>query len=169
LFTIHAIIILDNDGHRIIAKYYGDKYPNLKSQENFESKLFSKTQNCPNAEILLYDGQTCVFKNNIDLFFYVVGDADENELLLMNVLTTLYEALSLILHKNVEKRVLLSNMDFVLLAVDELCDEGILFEADPAVIAQRVGTKQEDVPLGEQTVAQVLQNAKEQLKWSLLK
>lgn len=31
----------------------------------------------------------------------------------------------------------------------------ILLESDPTAIAQRVGKREEDVPLGEQTVAQV--------------
>ena len=45
----------------------------------------------------------------------------------------------------------------------------IVLESDASVVAARVGSRQEDIPLGEQTVAQVLQTAKEQLKWSLLK
>ena len=58
----------------------------------------------------------------------------------------------------------------VLLAIDELVDGGVVLEADANNIVQRVALKNEaDVPLDEQTVAQVLHTATDKLKWSLLK
>jgi len=71
----------------------------------------------------------------------------------------------------------------VLLALDELCDSGILLESDPQLVVARAQLRLDDVPLAEQTVAHVqaglkakmeattalVQSAKEQLKWSLLK
>lgn len=56
-----------------------------------------------------------------------------------------------------------------MLALDEAVDNGIILEADPASVVSRVALRGDDIPLGEQTVAQVLQSAKEQLVWSLLK
>ena len=88
----------------------------------------------------------------------------------MSVLNALYDAVSIMLRKNVEKRFLLDHLDGVLLAIDELVDGGVVLEADANNIVQRVALKNDtDVPLTEQTVAQVLQTAKDQLKWSLLK
>ena len=57
----------------------------------------------------------------------------------------------------------------VMLAIDEICDGGIIMEHDPCKVASRVTVRSEDLPLGEQTVSQVLQNYKEQLKMSLLR
>ncbi len=45
----------------------------------------------------------------------------------------------------------------------------ILLEADPNNVVQKVVVKIEDISFNEQTVAQVLQSAREQLKWSLLR
>ena len=45
----------------------------------------------------------------------------------------------------------------------------IILENDSASIVQRVVLKNDDLPIGEQTVAQVFQNAKENFKWSLLR
>lgn len=45
----------------------------------------------------------------------------------------------------------------------------IILEADSHQVVQRVALRTDDIPIGEQTVAQVLQSAKEQLKWSILK
>ena len=55
-------MILDNDGERIVAKYYDDDiYGGVKEQKNFEKTLFNKTAKS-DAEILLLDGLTIVFK-----------------------------------------------------------------------------------------------------------
>lgn len=46
----------------------------------------------------------------------------------MSVLQCLFESLSQILRKNVEKRVVLDNLDIVMLAIDEICDEGYVIK-----------------------------------------
>ncbi|GFS01853.1 coatomer subunit zeta-1-like [Elysia marginata] len=168
LYAIKAIAILDNDGNRLLAKYYDDTFPNTKEQKLFEKNLFNKTHRA-NAEIIMFEGLTCVYKSNVDLFFYVVGSSMENELILSSVLNAFYDSISQILRKNVEKRALLDNLDAVFLAADELCDGGIVLEADSNSIVQKVAIRNDDIPLGEQTMAQVLQSAKDQIKWSLLK
>ena len=76
------------------------------------------------AEIILLDGLICVYRSNVDLFFYVIGSANENELILVSVLNCLYESVSSVLRKNVEKKALFDNLDIILLIMDELCDDG---------------------------------------------
>jgi len=140
--------ILDNDGNRILAKYYDKNvFPTSKEQKTFEKNLFSKTHRA-NAEIIMLDGLTCVYRSNVDLFFYVMGSSHENEvciiikhyqislyyhilillelfqLILMSVLNCLYDSVSQILRKNVEKRAVLDSLDIVMLAMDEICDGG---------------------------------------------
>ncbi|XP_068621911.1 coatomer subunit zeta-1 isoform X1 [Battus philenor] len=169
LYIVKGMCILDNDGNRILAKYYDkDILPTTKDQKAFEKNLFNKTHRA-NAEIIMLEGLTCVYKSNVDLFFYVMGSSHENELILQSVLNALYESVSILLRRNVEKRVLMDNLDAVMLAFDEICDGGVILDSDPTSIVGRAALRTEDVPLGEQTVAQVLQSAKEQLKWSLLK
>lgn len=115
---------MDNDGNRILAKYYDKNiFPTVKEQKAYEKNLFSKTHRA-NAEIIMLDGLTCVYSSNVDLFFYVMGSSYENELLLMSVLNCLCESVSLILKKNVEKRAVMENLDIVMLAFDEICDGG---------------------------------------------
>ncbi|GFO12426.1 coatomer subunit zeta-1 [Plakobranchus ocellatus] len=154
LYSIKAIAILDNDGNRLLAKYYDDTFPNTKEQRNFEKNVFNKTHRA-NAEIVMFEGLTCVYKSNVDLFFYVVGSSMENELILSSVLNAFYDSTSQILRKNVEKRALLDNLDAVFLAADELCDGGIILEADSNSIVQKVAIRNDDIPLGEQTMAQI--------------
>ncbi|KAG5855103.1 coatomer subunit zeta-1-like isoform X1 [Anguilla rostrata] len=180
LYTVKSVFILDNDGNRLFSKYYDTElYPSMKEQKNFESNVFNKTHKADN-EIAFLEGMTIVYKSSIDLFFYVVGSAQENELMLMLVLNCLFDSLSQILRKNVEKRCLLENLDGVFLVVDEIIDGGVILESDPQQVIQKVNYKVDENPLSEQSVAQhisqklamtstVLQSAKEQIKWSILK
>ena len=73
----------------------------------------------------------------------------------MSVLNCVYETINQILRKNVEKRALFENMEAAMLALDEICDGGIILESDPTAVVNRVALRTDDIPLGEQTVAQV--------------
>ncbi|XP_069490733.1 coatomer subunit zeta-2 isoform X1 [Ambystoma mexicanum] len=168
LYTVKAVFILDNDGHRLLAKYYDDSFPSTKEQTAFEKKVFNKTYKT-DSDIAFLDGMTIVYKSSIDLFLYVVGSAQENELMLMAVLGCLFDSLSHMLRKSVEKRSLLENMDGAFLVVDEIVDGGVILESDSQQVAQKLNFRLDDNPLSEQSVAQVLQSAKEQIKWSILK
>lgn len=53
-----------------------------------------------------------------------MGSSDENELILVAALNCLYDSISLILRKNVEKKALVENMDLAMLIIDEICDNG---------------------------------------------
>ena len=43
-----------------------------------------------------------------------------------------------------DKRTLLENIDYVLLALDELVDGGIILESEPSILASRVAMKGAD-------------------------
>ena len=124
------------------------------------------------SEIIMLDGLTILYKSSVDLFFYVMGSSYENELLLMSALDVLFDSLNMILKKEFEKKALMEHLGMVMMAVDEICDHGILLEHDPEVgqkikkwntdillakvVVSRVTVRSyEDLPLGEQTVAQV--------------
>lgn len=83
--------ILDNDGNRILAKYYDSNiFPTIKEQKAFEKNLFNRTHRA-NAEIIMLDGITCLYKSNVDLFFYVMGSSHENEVCILTELPNLYK------------------------------------------------------------------------------
>ncbi|XP_078501697.1 coatomer subunit zeta-2 [Lissotriton helveticus] len=168
LYTVKAVFILDNDGHRLLAKYYDDSFPSTKEQTAFEKKVFNKTHKT-DSDIAFLEGMTIVYKNSIDIFLYVVGSAQENELMLMAVLGCLFDSLSHMLRKSVEKRSLLENMDGTFLVLDEIVDGGVILESDSQQVVQKLNFRVDDNPLSEQSVAQVLQSAKEQIRWSILK
>lgn len=55
---------------------------------------------------------------------YVLGSSRENELVLESLLNCLFDAISTVLRKNVEKKALIDAMDTCILIIDEICDEG---------------------------------------------
>ena len=57
MLSVKGIAILDQDGKRILAKYYDkEAFPSAKQQKELEAKLFAKTQRA-NAEIIMMEGQ----------------------------------------------------------------------------------------------------------------
>ena len=58
-----------------------------------------------------------MYRSNVDVFLYVMGSQQENELILVSVLNCLFDTLSQMFRKNVEKRSLMDNLDAVFLAV----------------------------------------------------
>lgn len=65
-----------------------------------------------------------VYKHSPDLIFYIIGNAEENELMLSLALNSFHDALSVLLRNQVEKRAVLENYDLVMLCLDETIDDG---------------------------------------------
>ncbi|OCL12634.1 coatomer zeta subunit [Glonium stellatum] len=156
LFSVNAILILStDDSSRVLARYYSaphpptgtpanstnypgaNPYPTLKDQKAFEKGLLEKTAK-QTSDIILFDNKICVFKMESDVMLYVVGGADENEVLLYSVVLALRDSLNILLKSSVDKRTIVENYDLVSLAIDELVDDGIILETDPVIVASRV-------------------------------
>ena len=168
--SVKAVLILDcADGSRVHAKYYSnDLRKKSDLQTRLEKHLFSKTHSTNarmDTEVILIDGTVAVYRTGIDVHFYVIGDSVENELILSSVLSGLFDAINGLLRGQLEKRILLDNLDLVLLTVDELVDGGIILETDALLIANRVLMRAPDgdTPAAELTLSQALSTAKKQL------
>lgn len=111
LFSVNAILILSTDDRsRILTKYYSaphatpgatdqpgaNPYPSVKEQKAFEKGLLEKT-NKQTSDVILYDGRVVVFKMEGDVMLYVVGGAEENEVMLFGVVLALRDALAILL------------------------------------------------------------------------
>lgn len=145
LYTISAVLILDNEGKRLFANYYQNSQQSnhdtqlntIQQQLKFESQLFSKIYKV-NQDIILYDNHLITYKQSNDCILVVVAKLNENESLIYSVLTNLFEALSILLENTVDKSTILEKYDLVTLAIDETIDDGIIIEIDPAIIVSRV-------------------------------
>jgi hypothetical protein len=113
LFSVNAILLLaTDDSSRILAKYYNpphmpqgaqgnnypgaNPYPTVKDQKAFEKGLLEKTAK-QTSDVILYDNRVVVFKMESDVMLYVVGGADENEIMLYNVVLALRDSLTILL------------------------------------------------------------------------
>ena len=164
LVSVKAAIVLDSEGQRIIAKYFSDDFSTVKEQKAFENSLYEKTRRL-SSEIILVDSYVVVYKSVVDLFVYFVGSTDENEIMLHGAMQGFSDGLSILLKNQLEKRSVMENLDIVLLALDETLDDGIILETDASQIAARVtkrSSEADNVPIGEQTIAQALKTAQEQ-------
>ncbi|KAF1798315.1 Longin-like domain-containing protein [Mucor lusitanicus] len=171
LYSIKAVILLDAEGNRVLAKYYGGETTTLKQQKQFEKGLFDKTKRAQ-GEVILYDNQVVLYRSNIDIFFYVVGSMEENELILLSMLNAFYDAVSTLLRYQVEKRSIMDNLDLVILCLDETVDGGIILETDSNAIVSRVSKPRMDmvdIPFSEQTLMQAYQTAKDKFANQLLR
>ncbi|SPQ18589.1 067f878d-9cb5-462d-8361-3dcb5dea8a09 [Thermothielavioides terrestris] len=171
LYSVNAILILSiEDGSRIFTKYYTpphhaaqpgaaaatappasssqNPYPDKTAQTRFEKALLQKTAK-QTGDILLFDNRIVLYKMESDVALYVVGSLEDNEILLYNVLLALRDSLHLLFKQSVDKRTIIENYDLVSLAIDEICDDGVVLETDPTIIVQRCSkAPSQDVNLG---------------------
>ncbi|KAE8911858.1 hypothetical protein PF005_g4703 [Phytophthora fragariae] len=169
--SVKAIFILDSDGNRVCAKYYDKSYPTQKEQLALEKKLYAKTKNATSrveADIILIENIVSVFRCGSDTTMHVVGSASENELILLTVLDSAYDAVSNLLKGRMDRHVMLDNIELVLLTFDEVVDGGIILEVDTPSIANRVLMRgiDNEVPMAELTISQAFASAREQFSRS---
>lgn len=151
LYTTTAFLILDSDGQRVLAKYYRPRgsplsdakgLSNVKEQKGFEKGLWEKTKKAggvyflydlfmarahvrdTSGDIILFESYLAVYKHISDVFFYIIGSPEENELMLNLALSSFTDALSALLRSQVEKRAVLENYDLTMLCLDETIDDG---------------------------------------------
>eukprot|EP00455_Lapot_gusevi_P044286 TRINITY_DN550_c0_g1_i2.p1 TRINITY_DN550_c0_g1~~TRINITY_DN550_c0_g1_i2.p1 ORF type:complete len:119 (-),score=23.30 TRINITY_DN550_c0_g1_i2:114-470(-) len=112
----------------------------------------------------MFERYIAVYKHCADVFFYIISSTEENELIVSSVLQCLEESMSMLLRNQVGKRTLVDNLDLLLLAIDEIVDDGVILENDPQMVVSRVSMKgqETDIPLAEQTFTQALQTARDQ-------
>lgn len=149
LHRIQAVVILDHNGQRIFAKYYvGEDLPesfralaNVEKQKMLEQSIFTTIAGSTRvgADITVADGHAVLYRREGEVTFVVLGDEDENALVLQTVLTALVDALKELLHEgDFDTRMLLEAYEAILLVVDELLDDGIILETSASSLAAEV-------------------------------
>jgi hypothetical protein len=140
------------------------------------------------GDIILYDSHLAVYKHSLDLIFYFIAGPTENDLMISAALTSLIDALTMLLRNSLEKRGVLENLDLVLLCLDETIDDGwvllsfpslsvmrptqiaflrIIVDTDSTAIASRVSRPRPDtteIVINEQTIMSAYQTVKEKMQ-----
>ena len=86
------------------------------------------------------DNYVAIFRTYSDMTIFIVGMADDNELILGMVLDCIHECFDRIFKGQIERRSLISNMSGVILVIDELFDQGIIMNLEPTIILTRIKT-----------------------------
>lgn len=157
--TLKAVFIQDLEGVRAFSKIFDESV----GTKQYQKKLFSKTKTHKiKDDILVLDNTLVVHKFVNEFHFYVVGGRNENPIILDSVLECLVEVITSLLDKSLDKATFQKKLAQVVLAFDEICDNGIILETDSNLVIQRVCLKDD---LSEQTMAQKLHSATEQFKF----
>ncbi|RNF04429.1 coatomer zeta subunit [Trypanosoma conorhini] len=150
---VQGISILNEVGGRVFAKYYIDSemqtagvLDTKEKQRELELEIHAAARDSKRSgsisvdgDIMIHGGHTVLLQVCDDITFIVIGDGGENELVLHSVLRGLVDALRQELKVlDLNLRSLLEKYDAVVLTVDELVDEGIILETNPAGICQDV-------------------------------
>lgn len=144
--SISAVLVLDSQsGSRIHAKYFSPELIGVPDRQlAFEKKLFSKSVASNEVDVLMLEGSLAVYCMGTDVFFYVVGGVQENEIILQIVLDAFTHTLKNVLRGHLDKHTILDNLELLLLTVDEIVDRGTVLETDSAVLSKRVMLRNPD-------------------------
>jgi hypothetical protein len=141
LVHVKALLTLDNSGHRVFAKYYRGFQSSRAGQSGFEAQLFSKAQRMgakpKTTEVTTLDQVTVLFKPVGDVTFFVVADQNENEILMQQLLDCIVEACELLYREELERRTILEAPHWLMIAVDEMIEDGLILTQDPNEIFER--------------------------------
>ena len=107
------------------------------------------------AEVVLFNGYTCVYRVAADVAMYVVGAPHENELILMSVLDGMYDTLFIHMKDQVDALAILEHLPPVLLLLDEMGDNGIIIETTPEILVERIRNE----PRGSKKLAKAASSA----------
>lgn len=87
------------------------------------------------------DSYTVFFWEYDDLLIFVVGNSNDNELIISEVLNTLHECFDSIFPRGINRKNLTDNMLPVIMIFDELIDEGIIMTTETDLIIERINEK----------------------------
>eukprot|EP01028_Stygiella_incarcerata_P013197 TRINITY_DN81617_c0_g1_i1.p1 TRINITY_DN81617_c0_g1~~TRINITY_DN81617_c0_g1_i1.p1 ORF type:complete len:178 (-),score=60.27 TRINITY_DN81617_c0_g1_i1:123-656(-) len=172
--VVAGVCILSLDGRRIYSKYY---HPSLKgslsAQEQLEKNVSDKKRRSTSrteAEIMILDSWTVVYRTENDIAIFVIGMNEDDALLISAALDALHDALVGLFVEFVDKKTLLEQYEAVVVAVDEVIDNGVILEVDDASICSRVVLKSEESDSEPvESFSQAFKQAKEQIKRSFFR
>lgn len=81
-------------------------------------------------DIMNVENHVAIFRCYVDMTIYILGDKDDNELVLAMVLDTIHDCFDKVFKHSIERKSLINNMTAVILVIDELIDSGIAMATD---------------------------------------
>ncbi|KAH9262700.1 hypothetical protein BASA82_000270 [Batrachochytrium salamandrivorans] len=143
--SISAVLVLDSQsGSRIHAKYFSPELIGAPDKQLAFEEAVLQVCRVQRGDVLMLEGSLAVYYMGTDVFFYVVGGVQENEIILQIVLDAFTQTLKSVLRGHLDKHTILDNLELLLLTVDEIVDRGTVLETDSAVLSKRVMLRNPD-------------------------
>ena len=92
-------------------------------------------------DIMTVENYVAIFRCYVDMSIYILGEKDDNEIILAMVLDTVHECFDKVFKHSIERKSLLNNMTAVILVIDELIDQGIVMATDSQTFLKRINIK----------------------------
>lgn len=147
-FVLRGLVVLDSEGRRIAARHYCNArgQSNAPSEASLEKAIASRAKSKESStlpsepDVDMISGFTVLHRSSGELQLAAIGAESENELVLANVVNCLTDSLATLLGSPLQRRAALENLDLLLVALDEICDNGIILETvrflpDPSFLA----------------------------------
>ena len=101
----------------------------------------SKSLNMYENDIMTVENYVAIFRCYVDMSIYILGEKDDNEIILAMVLDTVHECFDKVFKHSIERKSMINNMTAVILVIDELIDQGIVMATDSQTILKRINIK----------------------------
>jgi len=92
-------------------------------------------------DIMTVENYVAIFRVYVDMSIYILGNKDDNELVLASVLEVVNDCFDKVFKHSIERKSLINNMTAVILVIDELIDQGIVMTTDSQTILKRINIK----------------------------
>mmetsp|Transcript_1189 Transcript_1189/g.2410 ORF Transcript_1189/g.2410 Transcript_1189/m.2410 type:complete len:195 (+) Transcript_1189:90-674(+) len=181
LCQILALLVLDTDGTRLAVKYTTlakELWGTVKLQTAFEKRVINKMPK-PSAtrtdvDVAVIDDYTVIFQACNDVVVAAVALPTENELVVMQLVEGVYNAMSnacagqSFLSSGLNKQLILDSLSDVLFILDEVTDNGMIMETDDEKISARIKMIDETEVTQSAQAEQMFQKATQSAKTKLL-
>eukprot|EP00747_Dinoflagellata_sp_TGD_P165002 gnl/TRDRNA2_/TRDRNA2_185739_c0_seq1.p2 gnl/TRDRNA2_/TRDRNA2_185739_c0~~gnl/TRDRNA2_/TRDRNA2_185739_c0_seq1.p2 ORF type:complete len:234 (-),score=55.37 gnl/TRDRNA2_/TRDRNA2_185739_c0_seq1:122-721(-) len=184
LSQILAILVLDSDGTRLASKYSSiarkELWQGQQSQLKFEKRVVNKlpksvktASSRTEADVAIIDDYTVLHQAVNDVIVCIVAAPSENELVVMQLLEGVFNAIQAcaqgnFLSSGLTKQAVLDNLSDVLFILDEVVDDTVIMETEEDNIVARIKMMDETEANKNQEAEQMFQKATQGAKQKLL-
>ena len=141
---IKFIVILDNNGNIIYAKFYGDEFNN--HEKEFISKICSSTSNLnvtkEEVDIFTLNEYIIVSKISGNVNIFIGANENENEVIIGNFFEIFEAVLSDIVPSSLTKENIMNSYEQLIIAIDEMINDGVVMNANEDSINDIIKMKQ---------------------------
>ena len=140
LTRVEVVLMIEKDEQKITSMYFTDAIPENDRNAFEKSIMKSYNEECKGKDVPLFekDGHMVLCFEFIDWVLFLVAPSHCNELILEMIANTIHNVLDELFHGKCGKDALLEKAEQVYMMLDEIFEDGFIFEISPELICSRV-------------------------------